>query len=257
MTENHLLAEVRDKVLYITFNRPEKHNALSQQLLIDLKGIFESHSMDESIVAAVLTGSGRKTFAAGGDLRELSKIRTESAAREMSNNSKLALNSIRTFPLPVIAALNGNTFGGAAELAVACDFRIADFHAKIGFVQGRLALSTAWGGGADLFQLVGRSNGLKLLLTGKMLSSSEALEIGLVDQVVSVEGELKQSVEDFLIPLRNQHAHVIRTFKELADAKRRGDSKNDLNELETELFVSNWINDAHWEAAEKVLPTRK
>ena len=61
MTENHLLAEVRDKVLYITFNRPEKHNALSQQLLIDLKGIFESHSMDESIVAAVLTGSARKT----------------------------------------------------------------------------------------------------------------------------------------------------------------------------------------------------
>ena len=124
-------------------------------------------------------------------------------------------------------------------------------------MQGGLALSTAWGGGADLFQLVGRSNGLNLLLTGKMLSSSEALEIGLVDLVVSAEGELKYSVEEFLMPLRNQHAHVIRTFKELADAKRRGDSTSELNELETKLFVNNWVNDAHWEAAEKVLPTRK
>lgn len=256
-SENHLLFEVRDKVLYITLNRPEKHNALSLALLSDLKTLFEKYINDKTLISAVITGSGSKTFAAGGDLRELSALKSKTQAKEMSLSAKATLNSIRNFSVPVIAALNGNTFGGAAELAVACDFRISSSHAKIGFVQGRLALSTAWGGGPDLLQLVGRSRGLHLMLTGKMISSNEALSIGLIDKVVSNGDSLEKSIEEFLLPLRSQAPQVVRVFKALSNSYRSGDSRKSMQDIETRMFVDTWVHDDHWKASEKVLPARE
>ena len=257
MSENHLLVEIRDRVLYATLNRPEKHNALSLSLLADLRKLFESHAGDETLLAAVLTGTGDKTFAAGGDLRELAALRSAAEAEQMSRDAKAALNAIRTFPVPVIAALNGNTFGGAAELAVACDFRVAATHAKIGFVQGRLAVSTAWGGGPDLLQLLGRARGLRLMMTGEMVPSGEALAMGLVDQVAGEGESLSAVVEAFLAPMRRQAPQVMRVFKALGDAHRRGDSRETMQEIETKMFVGTWVHEDHWEAAEKVLPSRK
>lgn len=255
-SENHLLFEVCDRVLYVTLNRPEKHNALSLALLSDIKTLFENYSDNENIIAATITGSGSKTFAAGGDLKELSLLKTEAQAKEMSLSAKASLNAIRNFPVPVIAVLNGNTFGGAAELAVACDFRIAASHAKIGFVQGRLALSTAWGGGPDLLQLVGRSRGLQLMLSGKMVSSDEALSLGLIDKVVSNGDSLANYVEEFLLPLRAQAPQVVRVFKALSDSYRNGDSRKSMQDIETKMFVDTWVHEDHWNAAEKILPVR-
>ena len=256
MSENHLLVEIRDRVLYATLNRPEKHNALSLSLLADLRTLFETHAKDEALLAVVLTGTGDKTFAAGGDLRELAELRSEAEAEQMARDVKAALNAIRTFPVPVIAALNGNTFGGAAELAVACDFRISAAHANIGFVQGRLAVSTAWGGGPDLLQLLGRARGLRLMVTGEMVASGDALAMGLVDKV-SGEGEsLTEAVEEFLAPMRKQAPQVMRVFKALADSHRRGDSRETMQEIETKMFVGTWVHEDHWTAAEKVFPSR-
>ncbi len=256
MSENQLLVEVRDRVLYAMLNRPEKHNALSLSLLANIRALFESYAGDDSLLAAVLTGAGDKTFAAGGDLRELAALRSEAEAEQMALDAKAALNAIRTFPVPVIAALNGNTFGGAAELAVACDFRIAAAHAKLGFVQGRLAVSTAWGGGPDLLQLLGRAQGLRLMVTGEMVPSEDALAMGLVDKVAGDGESLSQAVEEFLEPMRKQAPQVMRVFKALGDAHRRGDSRETMQEIETKLFVGTWVHDDHWEAAEKVLPSR-
>ena len=257
MSDAHLLAEVRDRVLYATLNRPEKHNALSLSLLADLRALFEIHADDETLLAAVLTGSGDKTFAAGGDLRELAALRSADEAEQMARDAKAALNAIRTFPVPVIAALNGNTFGGAAELAVACDFRVSAAHAKIGFVQGRLAVSTAWGGGPDLLQLLGRARGLRLMVTGEMVTSEAALGMGLFDKVADGDDSLSETVEEFLAPMRRQAPQVMRVFKALTDAHRRGDTRETMQEIETKLFVGTWVHEDHWTAAEKVLPSRE
>ncbi len=256
MSENHLLVEIRDRVLYATLNRPEKHNALSLSLLADVRALFETHAGDDTLLAAVLTGAGDQTFAAGGDLRELAALRSEAEAEQMARDAKAALNAIRDFPVPVIAALNGNTFGGAAELAVACDFRVAAAHAKIGFVQGRLAVSTAWGGGPDLLQLLGRARGLRLMVTGEMVPADAALAMGLVDQVADDGATLSEAVEDFLAPMRKQAPQVMRVFKALGQAHRRGESRETMQEIETKLFVGTWVHDDHWAAAEKVLPSR-
>src|SRR3546814_6263400 len=101
----------------------------------------------------------------------------------MSHRFRAVLEKLRSFPAPVIAALNGDAFGGGAELAMACDLRIAAGHARIGFLQGKLAISTAWGGGPDLFAALGISRALRLLARAEILSAPRALEWGLLDAV--------------------------------------------------------------------------
>lgn len=256
MSDPQILSETRERVLYVTINRVEKHNALSLAILAELRQLFEGAGKDDSLIAAVLTGAGEKTFAAGGDLRELAALKTAEEAETMARDAKATLNAIRTFPVPVIAAMNGNAFGGGAELAVACDFRVAASHARIGFVQGRLAVSTAWGGGPDLLQLVGRARGLRLMATSEMLSPQDALGLGLYDMVADDGETIVDAVERFLEPMRKQAPQVMRTFKAVADAQRRGDTRAEMHEIETEMFVKTWIHDDHWEAAEKVLPSK-
>ncbi|MEP4887651.1 MAG: enoyl-CoA hydratase/isomerase family protein, partial [Alphaproteobacteria bacterium] len=134
MSNVQILTKTRDRVLYVTINRAEKHNALALSIIDAIGETFRAAARDETLVAAVLRGAGDKTFAAGGDLRELAGLRTEAEAEKMAVDAKTAFNAIRDFPVPVIAGLNGNAFGGGAELAVSCDFRVAANHARIGFV---------------------------------------------------------------------------------------------------------------------------
>src|SRR3546814_7513270 len=95
---------------------------------------------DEDMAVLVVRGEGNRAFASGGDLDEPSAIRTVEAAADMSHRFRAVLEKLRSFPVPVIAALNGDAFGGGAELAMACDLRIAAGHARIGFLQGKLAI---------------------------------------------------------------------------------------------------------------------
>jgi enoyl-CoA hydratase len=257
MSADQIHTETRDRVLYVTINRVEKHNALSLAIIARLGRVFKDAAADQSLIAAVLRGAGEKTFAAGGDLRELANLRTEQEARQMALDAKDTFNAIRDFPVPVVAAMNGNAFGGGGELAVSCDFRVATSRARIGFVQGRLALATAWGGGPDLLDLVGRSRGLRLLTTCEMLEAHQALEIGLYDAVGAEGEDFNDTVEKFLEPMRKQAPQSMRAFKAVTNAHRRGETRAAMHEIETDMFVKTWIHDDHWEAAEKVLPSKK
>ena len=252
-TASHdLKIESRDGVLRVTINRPDKRNALSGELLRSIAQVFASNSDDENLRVAILRGAGDQCFAAGGDLRELSAITTHEGAAEMAREAKAALDKIRQFPLPVVAALNGDAMGGGAELAVACDFRVAASHARIGFVQGRLNISTAWGGGIDLMNLVGPSIALGLLCRGDMLSGIEAAKIGLVDAVAHEDQSLDDLLTDFIAPISNQSPHVLRAFKSLANGVRSGMSRAELNEIETRMFADAWVHQDHWTAAKKI-----
>ena len=179
MTSNasDLKVESSGGVLRVTINRPDKRNALSGEVLRIARRRFHARMPTIPVCGLpILRGAGEQCFAAGGDLRELASITTLEGAAEMARDAKASLEAIRQFPVPVVAALNGDAMGGGAELSVACDFRIAAAHARIGFVQGRLNISTAWGGGIDLMRLVGTSRGLGLLCRGDMLSGAEAAD---------------------------------------------------------------------------------
>ncbi|TVR07613.1 MAG: enoyl-CoA hydratase/isomerase family protein [Salinarimonadaceae bacterium] len=254
---DELLCERADGVLRVVVNRPEKRNALSRTLLADLRAAFLAASEDETLRLAILTGAGDKSFAAGGDLRDLSSVRTEEEARQMSLDARAALDAIRDFPVPVIAGLNGDALGGGAELAAACDFRVAAGHARIGFVQGRLGVSTAWGGGIDLINILGPTKALRLLATARVLDAREAMETGFVDAVAG-EGEhegcdLDAATQAFAAPMLKQAPQVLRAFKALSVAARRGEGRAGLEAIENARFARTWIHDDHWAAADAVL----
>lgn len=251
------VAVEHDIILRVTVNRPEKRNALSRAVLNTLGSVFADHAGDENLKVAVLTGAGDKSFAAGGDLKDLSVLRTLDEARGFAEQAKSALNAIRDFPVPVIAALNGDAMGGGAELAVACNFRVSARHARIGFVQGRLKISTAWGGGVDLMGLVGPGKALDLMCRSSMLSAEEAMLIGLVDRIADEDEDLDHCVANFLQPYLLQAPQVLRAFKALAIGARQGLSRAEMDELETRNFAGTWVHDDHWAAADTLLSKGK
>lgn len=244
-------------VLTATINRPEKRNALSRPLLAELRRVFTEFSRAPELRVAVLRGAGERSFAAGGDLRDLAAVRTPRATRRMAGQGRSALEAIRDFPVPVVAALNGDALGGGAELALACDFRIACAHARIGFIHGRLNIATAWGGGADLMRLVGPARALRLLVGAERLDARAAQAAGLLDEVGAPGEPLDALVERFIAPFLRQRPQVLRAFKALARAFRKGASAAALREIESRGLVGTWVHPDHWRAAEAVLDTRR
>jgi enoyl-CoA hydratase len=188
--------------------------------------------------------AGDRSFAAGGDIKELAGLRTLAEATKMAEDAKRALAAVRDMPVPVVAVLNGDALGGGAELALACDFRVAAAHARIGFIQGRLNISTGWGGGIDLVRRVGPSVALRLMARAELLSAAEALRTGLVDEVAGDGEGLDETVQRFVAPMLVQSPQVLRAFKAVV---RTGSP-----EVETRLFAETWIHDDHWSAVAKL-----
>ncbi len=245
MAEGPVRVERSGAVLRVTVDRPEVRNALSRAALAALGRAFRDHAEDPELRLCILSGAGDKSFAAGGDLKELADARTVEDGRQMAETGRAALDAVRRMPVPVIAALNGDALGGGAELALACDFRIAAAHARIGFIQGRLAISTGWGGGSDLARRVGPAPALRLLVHAELLPADEALRLGLVDAVAGAEETLAQAVERFAAPILAQAPQVLRAFKAVV---RSGSA-----ELEQRLFAETWAHPDHWAAAERVM----
>lgn len=246
-----LIVERRGAVLQLTINRPAKRNALAMALLDEIGSTLEQHADDESILCAVITAAGDKCFAAGGDLHELDAIRSAEDTLAMSRRGRRALDQLRSFPVPVIAALNGLALGGGAELALACDLRVAAPGAEIGFLQAQLGVTTAWGGGIDLALTIGNHRALRVLATAARIAPGRALEIGLVDWVCAPGQPLEDCVEEFLKPYLCRSRAVLAGFKTLiATAARR--SHAELSTLEEENFVRSWTSAEHWAAVEKL-----
>lgn len=241
-----------DGVLRVTIDRAEKRNALSRALLGELRGVFERRASDGSVRLAVLTAAGDRSFAAGGDLRELASVRTEEEAIAMATEARAALDAVRGFPVPVIAALNGVALGGGAELAVACDLRIAAAHAGIGFVQGRINVSTAWGGGIDLMRLLGPARALAVLARGEVIPAAQAQALGLVEAVAEADEPFEAFVARFVAPLARQAPQVMRAFKAQAIAEGLGQPRAEREQAEARLFSLTWVHDDHWTAVDRL-----
>jgi enoyl-CoA hydratase len=248
-----VLASAEGGLLRITVNRPEKRNPLSRAVLARLREVFEAQRGNDALVLALICGAGDSSFAAGGDLRDLEAVRSEEQARALFDLGNGAFQAIRSFPVPVVAALNGLALGGGAELAVACDVRIAAAQARIGFVQGRLNISTAWGGGSDLMAILGPARGLELLCSARVLSAAEAQAAGLVE-AVAAEGEpFAAFVERCIAPWMRQRPQVMRAFKAQSAARKLGAARAEADARDRELFAGAWCHAEHWQAAKNIL----
>ena len=246
-----LLIDVRADVLHLTINRPDKRNALSMGFLKELGAALHAHRL-APLKCVVLTGAGDRCFAAGGDLKELDAIRSNIEARMMSEAGHDALDQIRYFPVPVIGAINGLALGGGAELAMACDIRIAAAHADLGLIQAQLNVTTAWGGGIDLINAVGNSAALAILCSGRRLSAAEALGLRIYESVCAADVDFDTFVQQFLNVYLSKSINVLRGYKAAA-AVRRKSLHDELTDVARGQFVAAWVHQDHWDAAANAL----
>jgi enoyl-CoA hydratase/carnithine racemase len=246
----YLLRAYERGCLRVTLDRPAKRNALSREMLRELKAVFNAHAALEDLRLAVLGGTGEGAFCAGADLADLAGVRDEEATEGFLTDATAALDAVRLFPVPTVAVLNGAALGGGAELALACDMRLAAAHAELGFIHAHIQTATAWGGGPDLARLAGYAVAMELLASARVLSADEARTLGLVNRVAPAGVDLLEFVDRFLEPMRERPPHVMRALKAQALAERFGWPIEVRREAEREHFVRTWLDPAHWAAVD-------
>lgn len=169
----------------ITLNRPDALNSLSPDLMDDLNTALDMAEQDNDIRAVIITGEG-KAFSAGADLKTVGTF-TPEEIKAYTEKGQAIYRRIESFPKAVIAAINGHCLGGGFEMSMACDIRVAAEEIKIGAPEVSLGLIPAWGGSQRLSYLVGMSRAKELILTGSMISSEEAYQMGILSKVVPVD----------------------------------------------------------------------
>jgi enoyl-CoA hydratase len=194
MTYETLLWQVQDSVATVTLNRPKVLNALNTLVFDELEAVFLALKADSAVRAILLTGAGEKAFAAGADINEIA-MADAAAGEKKALRGQGVFRLIETCGKPVIALVNGFALGGGCELAMACTMRLASETARLGQPEVKLALVPGYGGTQRLPRLVGQATALKLLLTGEMIGTTEALRIGLVDEVVAADRLMARGME--------------------------------------------------------------
>ena len=187
--------EKKDRIAYLTFNRPDVLNAINVEMISELSEAVGEIEKDDGVGAVIMTGAGR-AFLAGGDINWL--LDGTEAPFELylqHDRTMRLLLRLERLNKPVIAAINGYALGGGAEIITGCDIRIAAENAKIGFPEVKLGIMPGSGGTARLPRLVGKGKALELELTGEPIDAQEAYRIGLVNQVVP-EGEAVKAAEE-------------------------------------------------------------
>ena len=234
--------ELEQGLAVLTIDRPHARNAIGLETMEQMEKALDAA---EGARALVITGGGDRAFVSGGDLKELSAIRTEEEAAAMAWRMRSICDRLADFPAPVVAALNGHTFGGGAELAVAADIRVAADDIKIAFNQVALEIMPAWGGAERLAALVGTGKALLLAGSGNVLDAAEAERIGLVDRVFA-RSSFDAGWRSIARSLANGPAGEIKRVISGVSADEA-----------VAAFARLWVADAHWQAAEKVMRPRR
>ncbi len=194
MAYQNLLTENREGILIITINRPDKLNALNGQTLSEIQDVMHDLVKDDSVKAAIITGSGNKAFVAGADISGFQGMDKISGSK-LASVGQNVLFQIENCPKPIVAAVNGFALGGGSELAMACHFRLASENAKFGQPEVNLGLIPGYGGTQRLIQLIGKGKAMELMMTADMIGAQEALQLGLVNYVTTSDDLLPKTIE--------------------------------------------------------------
>lgn len=249
-----------DKILYqkqaefpigiITFNRPERLNALDIEAMTAFAHQIATLA-DEPLAALIITGAGDKAFCSGGDLADLAAHRAAEDAEAMITLMGDALIALENLPYPVIAAINGYALGGGSEISLACDLRVLDASARLGFVQAKRGLTPGWGAGQRLLRLAGYSCAFDLLLNATILGAENALALGLANRLAPI-GEALLVALEVAKQIAALDPAVIRSLKTLL---RAGLTQSYEQALQTEraLFPALWTGATHQRSLDEFL----
>ena len=195
MNFQNILLENEGQISTITINRPQSLNALNGATISELSEALSQLDQDSNCRVIIITGSGEKSFVAGADIKEFSDFGQDKAEELARNGQNSLFNKIENLSKPVIAAVNGFALGGGLELAMACHIRYASENAKLGLPEVTLGLIPGYGGTQRLPKLVGKGIANEMIFSAKMISAERAKEIGLVNEVYSIEDLLPKTIE--------------------------------------------------------------
>ena len=208
---DYILYEVDGAVGTITINREKALNALNSQVLDELSATLDAVDLD-TVRCLILTGAGEKSFVAGADIGEMSTL-TKAEGEAFGKKGNDVFRKLETFPIPVIAAVNGFALGGGCEISMSCDIRICSDNAMFGQPEVGLGITPGFGGTQRLARLVSPGMAKQLIYTARNIKAAEAYRIGLVNQVVSAEvneaGEVTVSAKDALMAAAKKMASGI------------------------------------------------
>jgi enoyl-CoA hydratase len=213
-----VLVEKSGRVAILTINRPDKMNALSEQVRVELLAALAEAERDEGVGVVVLTGAGEKAFIAGADIGEFAG-RTPFDQRHAMKTPRI-FDVMATCPKPVIAMINGFCLGGGCELAMSCDIRVASDRASFGQPEINLGLIPGGGGTQRMPRLVGLGQAMRLILSGDRIPVAEAREIGLVDLVFPHE-ELRAKTLELAARIASKSPLTLKVAKEAVRASER------------------------------------
>ena len=210
MSDN-VLVKSEGPITRVTLNRPEKRNAMSLELMADLTGTLEAIRHDDETRVVVIAASG-PAFSAGHDLSEMVANRDAAGYRRLFDGCTLLMRAIRTIPQPVIAQVHGVATAAGCQLVAACDLAVAEEGARFGTPGVKIGLfcSTPM---VPISRAIGRKRALEMLLTGQLINAETALDWGLVNRVVPIDG-LGDAVDDLALSIANSSALTIAIGKQ-------------------------------------------
>ncbi|HVT60968.1 MAG TPA: enoyl-CoA hydratase-related protein [Thermoanaerobaculia bacterium] len=213
-----ILEQREGRVAILTVNRPDKMNALNEQVRSEMLAALAGIEHDDGVGVVVVTGAGEKSFIAGADIGEFAG-RTPLDQRQAMRSPRV-FDVMATYPKPVIAMINGFCLGGGCELASACDLRIASERARFGQPEINLGLIPGGGGTQRLPRAIGLGHTMRLVLSGDMIGAAEAREIGLVELVVAHD-ELRAKTLELAGKIAAKSPLTLRIAKEAVRASQR------------------------------------
>jgi enoyl-CoA hydratase len=245
-----------DGVGVLRVNRPKARNALNWAAQTQFAAIVQAltEGAHPDVHALIITGSGERAFVAGGDVKEHVGQTDPAVGVQVHETMSHALHQLTQLPIPVMAAINGDAYGGGWEIVTACDLRLMHAEAMLHFVQVRVGLTTGWGGTARLVRLIGLSRALHLLLTAQSLSARDARQMGLVHHLVPESADTLTAAVTWAQALIDLPRDALANLKRLA----WDSAESHLSDaaLEKTLFTALWPSANHQEALNAFIAKR-
>ena len=228
MTTEKMISRVEDGIGYITFNNPEKHNAVSIEMWDALENILDDFRENQNIRVIVLNGAGGKSFVSGADISKFDKERSsKDAVLSYNKRTQKVYESLETFPKPTIAMINGYCIGGGLNVAVCCDIRICSEKSKFAMPAAKLSLGYPFSSIKRLFDVMGPGMAKHFMFTAEKISADEALSCGLVQKLVKEE-DLELFVNNYASTISKNAPLTIKAMKQIGIEISKNSDDRDL-----------------------------
>ena len=232
---DRMLATVSDGIGWMTFNQPDRHNAMSMSMLAAIPGILAGFAADPAVRVVVVRGAGERAFISGADISEFGERRTTPEARADYDQAMAdAGRAWSGFVKPVIAMIRGYCLGGGMMTAMQCDLRVASDDAQFGIPAARLGLGYGYAGVEALERLVGPAWTAEILFTARRFDASEALAIGLVNTVTDV-ADLETEVRELAATIAANAPLTVQTTKAALAEVRKDPDRRDLEAIKAQV----------------------